>query len=717
VVRALLGDGRRVVVLDDLSAGNPGAVPVEVPLVRASVTDAAAVRRALDRYAVTGVIHLAGRKSVPESLARPLTYYQQNVGGTLALLEAMTDVGVGQIVLSSSAAVYGAPGGDLVSEDAAPEPLNPYGASKLVCEWLVADAARVHGLRHLILRYFNVAGATMVGPPCPPGIGLLACAVDAVARGARPVVFGRDYPTPDGSCVRDFVHVLDVASAHALAADALEAGFGTGVYNIGCGIGYSVEQVLDRIRQVTGVGFEEETRARRSGDPARVVASIDNIRRELGWRPRYGLTEMVRSQWEAHLGTVRHARPSGAGRRRYHPPPPVPEPATAVPDSADHQTRPPTGRPARIVVLSASIGAGHDGAAGELAARLAQRDFQVDQMDLVSVFPRRLGVFLRSRYRGMLTRHQWIYKILFRIACTFDGAAPITRALLRPMRQRLLRVLPPDTCAVVSTYPLGAQILGPLRQSGRLAVPVINYLTDFAVHPIWVAPGIDVHCAAHEVSRAQARDLGAGDTRLAGRLVPASFRPASDGTKRQARQRLGLPSPARLALLVAGSWGVGQVEATVAEVAGSGAAIPVVVCGRNTTLYRRLRRQGVAHVFGWVDDMLSLLQSVDVLVENAGGLTALEAMACGVPVATYRPIAGHGTANAASMAQAGVARWIRAPEALGPALVELIEGGPGQHQRQAGLALFESDPATVVADFAKAGSSERRDNHGDRSVG
>jgi UDP-N-acetylglucosamine:LPS N-acetylglucosamine transferase len=519
--------------------------------------------------------------------------------------------------------------------------------------------------------------------------------------------------------VRDYVHVLDVASAHALAADALEAGFGIGAYNVGCGMGYSVEQVLDRIRQVTGVGFEEETRAGRSGDPARVVASIEKIRRELGWRPRYGLTEMVRSQWEAHLAAVRHARPHGAGRRGYHPPPEPTNSATES-DSAEHENQPPTGRdggPARIVVLSASIGAGHDGVARELAARLAQRGFQVDCMDLLSVFPDWLGVLLRNAYRGMVTRHPWLYDLLFRIACTFNGAAPITRALLRPMRQRLLRWLPPDTSAVVSTYPLGAQILGPLRQSGHLAAPVISYLTDFAVHPIWVAPGIDVHCAAHEVSRAQARDLGAVDTRLAGRLVSASFRPASDGAKRQARQRLGLPSPGRLALLVAGSWGVGQVEATVAEVAGSGAAIPVVVCGQNTSLYRRLRRQGVAHVFGWVDDMLSLLQSVDVLVENAGGLTSVEAMACGVPVATYRPIAGHGTANAASMARAGVARWIRAPEALGPALVELIEGGPGQHQRQAGLALFESDPATVVADFAKAGSSERRDNRGDGPVG
>jgi processive 1,2-diacylglycerol beta-glucosyltransferase len=381
----------------------------------------------------------------------------------------------------------------------------------------------------------------------------------------------------------------------------------------------------------------------------------------------------------------RRAAPSDAARR----------------DPARHE--PGGGRPGRIQVWSASIGAGHDGAARELADRLAQRGFQVDCVDLLAVFPRWVGTAMCGGYRRMLLRQPWIYGALFRTACVFAGAAPATRLLLRPMRKRLLRRVPPDTVALVSTFPLGPQILGPLRRSGRLAVPAITYLTDFAVHPIWVARGVDMHCAAHEVSRCQAVALAAGDVQLAGRLVSPTFRPVGPGARQEIRRRLGLPVEGRLALLVAGSWGVGAVARTVAEVARSGAAMPVVVCGRNTMLYRRLRRLGVAHTFGWVEDMASLLRAVDVLVENAGGLTAMEAMACGVPVLTYRPIPGHGTANAAAMARAGVSRWVREPAALGPALLELIEGERGRAQCAAGLSLFESDPATAVADLAKTG--------------
>jgi UDP-N-acetylglucosamine:LPS N-acetylglucosamine transferase len=395
-------------------------------------------------------------------------------------------------------------------------------------------------------------------------------------------------------------------------------------------------------------------------------------------------------------GRLALARRTDRGR----PPDPLPG-ASARHHPARHDTA--GARPGRIQVLSASIGAGHDGAARELADRLAQRGFQVDHADLLTVFPRWIGTAIRGSYRGMLLRQPWIYDALFRMACTFAGAAPATRLLLRPMRRRLLRRLPPDTAAVVSTFPLGAQLLGPLRRAGRLTVPAITYLTDFAVHPIWVADGVDLHCAAHEVSRCQARALGARDIQVAGRLVSPACRPVAPEARTEIRRRLGLPTEDRLALLVAGSWGVGAVARTVAEVARSGAATPVVVCGHNTTLYSRLRRQGVAHTFGWVGDMASLLQAVDVLVENAGGLTAMEAMACGVPVLTYRPIPGHGTANAAAMARAGVSRWVRGPAALGPALVELIDGGPGRDQCEAGLALFESDPATAVADLAKTG--------------
>jgi processive 1,2-diacylglycerol beta-glucosyltransferase len=670
-----------VVVLDDLSTGDLAAFPPEVPLVQASVTDTAAVRRALVDHAVSGVIHLAGSKSVAESLAQPLTYYRQNVGGTLSLVEAMKDVGVRQLLLSSSAAVYGARDDDALTEDAVPCPGNPYGATKLVCEWIVADAARAHGIRYVILRYFNVAGVDVSHPRRRTGEGLVPTAVDAVARGASPLVFGRDHPTPDGTCVRDFVHLLDVAAAHAAAAGALEAGAGRAVYNVGCGVGYSVGQVIDTIRRVTGVEFVEETRARRAGDPPSVVASINKIGRELGWRPRYGLSDMVRDEWEA-----RSHRRQG---RDWSP------------------VRSPVGgdREGRIVLLSASVGAGHEGASRELSRRLRERGFQVDTLDVLEVFPRRLQRLIRDRYRGMLNTVPWVYDGLFWLAQRLPGAAPITRQLLRPIRRRLLQVIPADARAVVATYPLASQMLGPLRRSGLMKVPAVTYFADFGIYSIWVAPGIDVYCAAHEISRVQACALGAADVRVAGRVVSAGFQPASAAEKRQAREQFGLPLDGRLALLVAGSWGIGELVAAAAEIARTGVAAPVVVCGRNAALSWRLQRHGIGHVLGWVDDMPTLMHAVDVLVENAGGLTALEGMSSGLPVVTYRPIAGHGKLNAATMAAAGVATWVRQPEALAASLAGAVDGVRGERQREASRALFELDPAAVIADAAKGADS------------
>ncbi len=689
VVRALLDAGRRVVVLDDLSTGDRAAVPAGVPLVRASVTDAGAVGQALVEHTVTGVIHLAGRKSVAESMAQPLTYYRQNVGGTVAVLEAMAQVGVRQAVLSSSAAVYGAHEAELIDEDAVPCPTTPYGATKLACEWIVADSARAYGLRHVILRYFNVAGVAV------PGLarradGLLPCAVEAVAQGSSPVVFGRDHPTPDGSCVRDYVHVLDVASAHAAAVEALEAGAGGAVYNVGSGVGYSVTEVLDLIRRETGSDFADDVQPPRAGDPPRVVASVAKIRRDLHWRPRHGMPEIVHDECRVR------AAPAPAPDR----PAPPPQPQAPHPQPAQRfRSEPGTdAKQGRIVVVSAGVGAGHDGASRELARRLGERGFQVDCLDVLDILS--FGRLFCRAYRVVLNRMPWVYGMLFRIALAFRGASPSARALSRKGRRKLLQALPPDTRAVVSTFPLATQLLGPLRRDGELTVPAITYFTDFGVNPIWVAPGVDTYCAGHEVSRAQACALKAADVRVAGRAVSARFRPGSPEVKRRARERLGLP-PGRLVLLVAGSWGVGEVVATAAEIAGTGVAVPVVVCAGNKALYRRLQRRRIGRVLGWVDDMPALMHAADVLVENAGGLTALEAMACGLPVLTYRPITGHGTVNAATMDEAGVSTWVRRPDALGPTLVELIEGTRGQEQREAGLALFEADPATVIADAAK----------------
>jgi UDP-N-acetylglucosamine:LPS N-acetylglucosamine transferase len=351
------------------------------------------------------------------------------------------------------------------------------------------------------------------------------------------------------------------------------------------------------------------------------------------------------------------------------------------------------------VVISAAVGAGHDTAARELARRLTARGFQVDHLDLLEQFPCRLGNLINVAYQGMVTRLPWSYQALFSVTDRFAVSAPLVRALLRPMRRRLRRLIPPDTRAVVSTYPFASQVLGPLRRSGRLPAPVITYVTDFSVHPTWVCPGVDVHCAVHPLTGARARELGAADVRVVDPLVADGFRPASDAAKRNARQHFGLPLEGRLALLVAGSWGLGEVAAAAAEIAATRAAEPVVVCGRNEDLHRRLRRQQ-GHVLGWVDDMAALMRAADVVVENGGGMTAREAMVSGLPVASYRPIPGHGRASAAMMAGAGVAAWIRRPDALATTLADLIDGPGGRRLRAAGLALSDANAATVVTEAA-----------------
>ncbi|WP_036510049.1 UDP-glucose 4-epimerase GalE [Nocardia aobensis] len=305
VVRALLAAGRPVVVLDDFSTGRRAVIPDDVATVAASITDFAAVTAVLRDYEITGVAHLAGRKSAVDSVTHPLEYYEQNTGGTRTLLAAMHATGVEHLVFSSSAAVYGSQTGDgSVGEHAPPRPINPYGRSKLACEWIVADAAaEFDRLNSTVLRYFNVAGAGGPGLGDRNATGLVPNVLQAISSGRPPVVFGADYPTPDGSCVRDFVHVLDVANAHVSAAERLECGQpGTSVYNVGTGRGYSVFEILVAARAVTGERFRHLVGDRRPGDPPRVIADIARIGDELGWRARLGLAEMLGSEWEARCG-------------------------------------------------------------------------------------------------------------------------------------------------------------------------------------------------------------------------------------------------------------------------------------------------------------------------------------------------------------------------------------------------------------------------------
>jgi len=300
-VRALRSRGERVVVLDDLSDGLVERVG-DTELVRASVLDEAAVTRALREHRVDGVMHLAAKKSAPESVSRPLYYWHENVEGLRSLLAAMDTAGVGRLVYTSSAAVYGAPVVETVGEDTPCAPLNPYGSTKLAGEWLVAEQARATGLRAAALRYFNVAGTAEPRLADRGRANLVPIAMDAVAAGRRPLVTGADYDTPDGSGVRDYVHVEDVADAHAAVAGSLEPGLA--VYNVGVGRGHSVLEVLAEIGRASGLPVDPEPVDRRPGDAASVVADVSRIHTALGWSARHDLRSIIASAWDARAATV-----------------------------------------------------------------------------------------------------------------------------------------------------------------------------------------------------------------------------------------------------------------------------------------------------------------------------------------------------------------------------------------------------------------------------
>ncbi|MCW2585926.1 MAG: exoB [Frankiales bacterium] len=296
VVRAMLQSGQDVVALDDLSTGDPARIP-GAELVEGTVLDRALLDRVVKERAVTGVVHIAAKKQVAESVAEPLHYYRENVDGLLTLLEACRAGGVDRFVFSSSAATYGMPDVDLVTEETPKEPMSPYGETKLVGEWLLNACAAAHGLRVMSMRYFNVAGAATPELGDPGIFNLVPLVFQALTAGRRPTVFGTDYPTPDGTCVRDYVHVADIAEAHLAAARALDDGAEGATYNIGRGAGSSVLEVIDVIGQVTGLDATPELVDRRPGDPARVVAAVDKIRVGLGFEARYDLTAMVESAW------------------------------------------------------------------------------------------------------------------------------------------------------------------------------------------------------------------------------------------------------------------------------------------------------------------------------------------------------------------------------------------------------------------------------------
>lgn len=299
-VRQLRAAGHNAVVLDDLSTGRPDRLPLDVPLVVASVADRAAVADTLRRYRVEGVVHLAARKSPAESVARPEWYHRENVGGLRCLLAAMADHGVSRLLFSSSAAVYGIPATPVVSERSPTAPINPYGETKLLGEQLVARAGIERGLSFVVLRYFNVVGAAEPELADRQPTNLVPIAFTALAAGQPLTVTGADYPTRDGTGVRDYIHVEDLAAAHVVGVGRLAAGPTTGaVYNVGTGRGYSVLEVVDRIGAVTGQPLAYRMGPRRPGDPPSVIADAGLIRRELGWQARYDLADMIESTWRA----------------------------------------------------------------------------------------------------------------------------------------------------------------------------------------------------------------------------------------------------------------------------------------------------------------------------------------------------------------------------------------------------------------------------------
>ena len=302
VARLIEQQGEKVVIVDDLSSGEMShlgdARLVELDIASPEATEI--LGSTMRQHDIRAVVHLAGKKQVGESVLRPEWYYQQNVQGLANLLVAMRDNKVSRLVFSSSAATYGMPDVATVNEDYDCHPINPYGETKLIGEWMVSNATRAWGLRGTNLRYFNVAGTGWPELADTAVSNLVPIVFAAMRDNVKPAVFGADYDTPDGSCIRDYVHVLDLAEAHLRALDYLdqdERPYST--FNVGTGQGSSVFEVLDEIRKVSGNNFEAEILPRRAGDPPALAADVTRIRETLGWNARFGLKEIIESAWSA----------------------------------------------------------------------------------------------------------------------------------------------------------------------------------------------------------------------------------------------------------------------------------------------------------------------------------------------------------------------------------------------------------------------------------
>jgi UDP-glucose 4-epimerase len=315
MVLALADAGEDVVVLDNLSTGFEWLLDNRVTFVKGDVSDRPLVGDLIKKHNVESVVHFAGSIVVPESVENPLKYYRNNTANSRDLIEACVEGGVKHFIFSSTAAVYGMVGLEPVAEDAVLNPVSPYGKSKLMTEWMLADVAAAHPMTYGVLRYFNVAGADpqlRSGQSAAGATHLIKVAVQtALGLREKMSVFGDDYPTPDGTCVRDYIHVTDLVAAHAVLLDHLRKGGESRTMNCGYGRGFSVDEVIDTVKAVTGVDFTVERGPRRAGDPASIVASADRIK-ALGWVPQHddlkGIVDLA-YRWESHLNT-RNDRPS-----------------------------------------------------------------------------------------------------------------------------------------------------------------------------------------------------------------------------------------------------------------------------------------------------------------------------------------------------------------------------------------------------------------------
>jgi len=361
----------------------------------------------------------------------------------------------------------------------------------------------------------------------------------------------------------------------------------------------------------------------------------------------------------------------------------------------------------RFLIVSASMGGGHDGAARELQNRLRAEGNEATMVDFLQAFPAGAGTAVRLSYKWELRWAPWLYELTYRLwylAPSMAGPLVTLIALITNRRmQRWCAETQPDT--IVSTYPLASLVLGRDRLRGKLKVPVATFITDFAVHPLWTHPGVDEHLCVHPQAAAQAAKQANGPASAPGPLVPERFSTALP-PREAARTHLGIARDERVVLLVAGSWGVGDIGRTFDDVLATGRYTPLAICGNNEKLRRKLQRRGAGRVMGWTDEMPILMAASDVLVQNAGGLSCMEAFAAGLPVVSYRPIAGHGRENAVDMERAGVAAYSRKSDELGADL-DRVTGPDCERLTTAAHAMFAGDAALDAVRLATEPLPER----------